>query len=233
VYTFNESKQHGQQLASCLKARAKGQFVTIVELLAAIRADPQRYLEVFSAEALGKFFAGYQHADAGFEEIAAELRARHESDGTRGPYVGAYLRFRDRAEGAANILDELLTIARALNPSSRPGSDAERDSFSLVSDAVSHGRPGMLIGEPSVEGLFHFCQGFQCGLDVVSPERAVAHAKKFREFEAWLESEHIPGRWCRVLRIHHGAGLDGIQAFVSLWAEFEELAQVLPARLPS
>lgn len=207
--------------------------VTIPELLAAIRTDPEHYLEVFSAEALGKFFAGYEHVDAGFDVIRKELLARHEEDGTRGPYIGTYLRFRDRAEGARYILEELSAIALALNPRSLPRPKSQVDSAALVADAVRQGRPGMLIGEPSVESLFHFCQGFQSGLDVVFPEHALAHAKRFREFEAWLESEHTPGRWCRVLRVHHGAGLDGVEAFVSLWAEFKQLEQVLPARLPS
>lgn len=92
------------------------------------------------------------------------------------------------------------------------------DTFLSLLEAIRL-RPGMYLGEPTIESLDAFIMGWR----IASDEKAITDAQLWYDFYEWISSRFkVEGTlgWMRPIRMYSSDSVDALDQFFKYWDEY-------------
>lgn len=195
---------------------------TLPDLLCELRTTPLSLLCEECVVSFDAFSRGYAYVDPRLAEMLRDLTSEIPGPSAADFCTRAFLKHAHTRDALRFVLSRLVEAIEASSYSPSIGA-AHGTLFDKVACSIESGRYGMVLGEPTISWLANMYQGFLCGLDVVSSERAAEERFRLARFEAWLRVFYSApeGRWFAILRVFDGNGERGLNAFVERWREFD------------
>ncbi len=192
------------------------------DLVKDLLKSPLSYLDCECPLALGAFMNGYGCADAGAEWLLKHLEDSFEGPSNASAYTKVFLRYSGR-KGLEVLLGETQSlITKYGEPTAKPGSMAGTRFLSTVVDVIEQGRPGMMLGEPTVSWLANCWNGFLLGTERIDSDLAAEQRSTASGFERWISKRYAePGSpWHGIVRVYEGPCEKGLRKFADLWRAF-------------
>jgi hypothetical protein len=196
------------------------------EFVQTVRKDPAAFIEPVDPKYLSALLSGYKAVNGALRAPLQKLAERY-ADRYSGVDICwiAYLHFPPPQRGVDWVLQELDVLLEKEEVPFEEGPWARERCMDPILDAIKQGRPGMMLGEPSVFWLASYTRGFMTALCSCDPGRAKAEQAELDGFEAWLQEELAePGvPWHRLIRAFDGGCQEGVGRFAWRWDKWQEL----------
>lgn len=195
----------------------------LADLTNKLLAAPLTYLDYECPRDLWAFMSGYGCADEGPIELLRGLDARFKGPSGARAYTKVFL-LHPGSKGVELLLAEILAlIAEHGEPSVSPGALAGPEFVSAVVGAIEQGRPGMMLGEPTVSWLANYWSGFLAGTERVDARVAAEQRACASAFGRWMSERYDAPDcpWHKIVRAFAGPGQVGLRKFAELWRAYE------------
>lgn len=184
-------------------------------LVGTVRRDPEGYLTELHPMALEGLLSGYSCVDGRVSELLVQLSAEMgEPQSTAPVFMKVHLTLDDRS-----AIDAVLGRIQQRLTTLPIGPVRDCGARSLVLRAIREGRPGMILGEPTVSWLANFLNGYLLALDHADPDAAARERDAMTAFAARVNERYgtatVP--WWKLLRVFEGPCESGLRAFASYW----------------
>ncbi len=90
-------------------------------------------------------------------------------------------------------------------------------------------RPGMYLGNPSVDNLFMFLAGYKTARRELSIEPTEAELKFYGDFQPWLQEKfniRTNNSWAALIQFHSVNQKEAFDRFFDLLDEFRQLSEL-------
>ncbi|MCC7108316.1 MAG: hypothetical protein IT382_03440 [Deltaproteobacteria bacterium] len=193
----------------------------LTNLIKQLRVEPQRFLDSVSPIALGAFMSGYEASNPAVAKLLRDLSSKIDGPSEASVFTRAYLRF-DLTEAVVRIIDLIDEAKWTMQEADGGGYFLDGSFIPTIVRAIEDGRPGIMLGEPTVIWLANCWHGFILGLEEADPNAADLERAQFSGFVKWLAERYADSHatWYKLIYVYGGACEDGLEKFAELWREF-------------
>lgn len=201
----------------------------LIDQLHRLKDKPTSYLTESCVLSLGAFFFGYKMANAGISTALEKAATRYQTSAEGSVCTRAFLLSATSEAALYSVLDAMIEIVGAESEQSTDvrGPVCDTHIVEFVHDALSSGRTGTVLLEPTMSWFANLVEGHTAGLWSVNPDLARSQTNSLKVFERWLQTryEEPAASWYAVLRVYGGADIYGLKHFVEMWDEARILSQ--------